>query len=56
VFGSWGGRPTKHGIDAAASAVVNFLNNPIEIVESEYREECSFKSNSQLALLRFRAG
>jgi N-methylhydantoinase B len=36
LFGSWGGRPTKDGIDAAASAVVNFSNNPIEIVESEY--------------------
>src|SRR5689334_4548860 len=28
LFGSWGGRPTKDGIDAAASAVVNFSNNP----------------------------
>ena len=36
LFGSWGARPTKDGIDAAASAVVNFSNNPIEIVESEY--------------------
>ena len=36
LFGSWGGRPTKDGIDAAASAVVNFSNNPIEIVEAEY--------------------
>ena len=36
LFGSWGGRPTRDGIDAAASAVVNFSNNPIEIVESEY--------------------
>ncbi|MBV8934832.1 MAG: hydantoinase B/oxoprolinase family protein, partial [Alphaproteobacteria bacterium] len=36
LFGSWGGRPTKDGIDAAASAVVNFSNNPVEIVESEY--------------------
>src|SRR5262249_57555648 len=30
LFGSWGGRPTKDGIDAAASAVVNFSNNPVE--------------------------
>jgi N-methylhydantoinase B len=36
LYGSWGGRPTKDGIDGSASAVVNFSNNPIEIVESEY--------------------
>jgi N-methylhydantoinase B len=36
LYGSWGGRPTKDGMDAAASAVVNFSNNPVEIVESEY--------------------
>ncbi|HEX3954461.1 MAG TPA: hydantoinase B/oxoprolinase family protein [Stellaceae bacterium] len=36
LYGSWGGRPTRDGMDAAASAVVNFSNNPIEIVESEY--------------------
>lgn len=36
LFGSWGGRPTKDGMDAASSCVVNFSNNPIEIVESEY--------------------
>src|SRR5580700_4462593 len=31
LYGSWGGRPTKDGIDGSASAVVNFSNNPIEI-------------------------
>lgn len=36
LFGSWGARPSRDGMDAAASAVVNFSNNPIEIVESEY--------------------
>jgi N-methylhydantoinase B len=36
LFGSWGGRPTRDGMDAASSCVVNFSNNPIEIVESEY--------------------
>ena len=36
LFGSWGGRPTHDGMDAASSSVVNFSNNPIEIVEAEY--------------------
>src|SRR3954449_6885187 len=36
LFGSWGGRPTRDGIDATSSSVVNFSNNPIEIVEAEY--------------------
>jgi N-methylhydantoinase B len=36
LFGSWGGRPTRDGMDAASSSVVNFSNNPIEIVEAEY--------------------
>jgi N-methylhydantoinase B len=36
LFGSWGGRPTKDGVDAVSSSVVNFSNNPIEVIESEY--------------------
>jgi N-methylhydantoinase B len=36
LFGSWGGRPTADGIDASSSAVVNFSNNPIEVIEAEY--------------------
>jgi len=36
LFGSWGGRPTKDGVDACSSSVVNFSNNPVEIIESEY--------------------
>jgi N-methylhydantoinase B len=36
LFGSWGGRPTKDGIDACSSSVVNFSNNPIEVIEAEY--------------------
>jgi N-methylhydantoinase B len=36
LFGSWGGRPTRDGVDACSSAVVNFSNNPIEVIESEY--------------------
>jgi N-methylhydantoinase B len=36
LFGSWGGRPAKDGVDAVSSAVVNFSNNPIEVIESEY--------------------
>lgn len=35
LFGSWGGRPTRDGVDACSSAVVNFSNNPIEVIESE---------------------
>ncbi len=36
LFGSWGGRPTRDGIDACSSSVVNFSNNPIEVIEAEY--------------------
>ncbi len=36
LFGSWGGRPTRDGVDACSSSVVNFSNNPVEIIESEY--------------------
>jgi hypothetical protein len=49
LFGPWGGRPTRHRIDATTSAIVNFSNNPIEIVESEYPlmiERYGYVSNS----------
>jgi N-methylhydantoinase B len=36
LFGSWGGRPTCDGVDACSSSVVNFSNNPVEVIESEY--------------------
>jgi N-methylhydantoinase B len=36
LFGSWGGRPDQDGVDGCASIVVNFSNNPAEVVESEY--------------------
>jgi len=36
LFGSWGGRPARDGVDACSSSVVNFSNNPIEVIESEY--------------------
>ena len=36
LFGSWGGRPRRDGVDACSSSVVNFSNNPIEVIESEY--------------------
>ena len=36
LFGSWGGRPTRDGVDANSSAVVNFSNNPVEVIEAEY--------------------
>jgi hypothetical protein len=36
LFGSWGGRPDKDGVDANSSAVVNFSNNPVEVIEAEY--------------------
>ena len=35
LYGSWGGRPDKNGIDGVASAVVNFANNPVEVLEAE---------------------
>lgn len=35
LYGSWGGRPDRDGVDACSSSIVNFSNNPIEIVESE---------------------
>jgi N-methylhydantoinase B len=36
VFGGWGGRPDRDGIDGCSSMVVNFSNNPIEMIESAY--------------------
>jgi N-methylhydantoinase B len=36
LFGSWGGRPNKDGVDGNSSSVVNFSNNPVEVIESEY--------------------
>ena len=36
VCGSWGGRPLLDGVDACGSSVVNFSNNPAEVVEWEY--------------------
>lgn len=36
VCGSWGGRPRLDGVDACGSSVVNFSNNPVEVVEWEY--------------------
>jgi N-methylhydantoinase B len=35
LYGGWGGRPHQDGVDGCSSSVVNFSNNPIEIVESE---------------------
>ena len=35
LYGSWGGRPNQDGIDGVASAVVNFSNNPVEVLEAE---------------------
>ena len=36
LFSGWGGRPDRDGIDGCASIVVNFSNNPAEVVEAEY--------------------
>ena len=36
LFSGWGGRPDRDGIDGCASVVVNFSNNPAEVVEAEY--------------------
>ena len=35
LYGSWGGRPDRDGVDGCSSSVVNFSNNPIEIIEAE---------------------
>ena len=36
LFSGWGGRPDRDGIDGCASVVVNFSNNPAEVIEAEY--------------------
>jgi N-methylhydantoinase B len=36
LFGAWGGRPDRDGIDGCASIVVNFSNNPVEVLEAEF--------------------
>jgi len=36
LSGSWGARPKLDGVDACGSSVVNFSNNPVEVVEWEY--------------------
>ncbi len=36
LFSGWGGRPHCDGIDGVASIVVNFSNNPVEVLETEY--------------------
>ena len=36
LFSGWGGRPDRDGIDGCASIVVNFSNNPAEVIEAEY--------------------
>lgn len=36
LLASWGGRPDRDGVDGCASAIVNFSNNPIELVEAHY--------------------
>jgi len=35
LFGSWGGRPNKDGIDHHASLCSNFSNTPVEVIEVE---------------------
>lgn len=35
LYGSWGGRPGRDGVDACSSSIVNFSNNPVEIIEAE---------------------
>ncbi len=35
LFASWGGRPFADGVDGASSVVVNFSNNPVEVIEAE---------------------
>lgn len=35
LFASWGGRPFADGVDGTSSIVVNFSNNPAEVIEAE---------------------
>lgn len=35
LFGAWGGRPKKDGIDGLSSLAVNYSNSPVEMVEGE---------------------
>ncbi len=34
LHGSWGGRPFADGVDGCASTIVNFSNNPVEMIEA----------------------
>ena len=36
VYGAWGGRPTKDGIDGISNLFSNLANNPVEVIESEF--------------------
>lgn len=36
VYGAWGGRPTKDGIDGISNLFANLANNPVEVIESEF--------------------
>ena len=35
VYGAWGARPDKDGIDGVANVFANLSNNPIEVIETE---------------------
>jgi len=36
VYGAWGGRPNKDGIDGISNLFANLANNPVEVIESEF--------------------
>ncbi len=36
LHASWGGRPHLDGVDGSASIIVNFSNNPVELIEAHY--------------------
>jgi N-methylhydantoinase B len=49
LFGTWGGRPTKDGIDALSSLAVNYSNSPVEVLEGEQPlriERYAFRTDS----------
>jgi N-methylhydantoinase B len=35
LYGSWGGSPTRDGIDGCASLAINYSNTPAELIEVE---------------------
>jgi N-methylhydantoinase B len=49
LYGSWGGSPSRDGVDACASLAINYSNTPAELIEVEQPlmiEQYGYVSNS----------